>query len=384
MSDAVSIARRAAPLLTVLAVAAGGYLAYRLAGLFLLLFISLLIAVYLSALTDLAVRRVRLPRPLLLALAILVTVAAIAAVVALVAQPVSMQTQELAAAVPRYLADLDRTIAGWAERFPFLRRAGLGSPETGLVSTLLQEGVTFVRRGILPTAAATGLVLIEAVTVAAMAVYLSAQPALYQEGLLALVPPRERSFARAVARDVVATLRSWVGAQLLAMVVLAVLTGVGLLALRVPYWLAFAVFTGVVALIPFFGTLFSTLLPALLVLPDRGLVGALAVASVGVVVHLVEANLVGPLIMRHRVALPPVLTILSVLVAAELAGLPGMLVAVPALAAVVVLVRHLLLHRAYGERAGEAVLLAPAVLRTTRETPVPTAARASGERRAAP
>jgi len=62
-------------------------------------------------------------------------------------------------------------------------------------------------------------------------------------------------------------------------------------AARRAYWLAFAAFTGVVALIPFFGTLFSTLLPALLVLPDRGILASLLVASVGVVVHLVEANL---------------------------------------------------------------------------------------------
>ncbi len=376
MSDAVPFARRAAPLLLVVAAAALGLLALRLAGLLLLLFIALLIAIYLAALTDLAVRWLRLPRPLLLALAILGTLAAIAGVAALVAQPVGVQTQELVAAVPRYLADLDKLVAGWVQRVPLLRRAGLGSPETGLVSALLQEGVGFVRRGIIPTAAATGVVLVEAVTVLFMAVYLSIQPAIYQEGVLALVPPRERSFARAILRDVVATLRSWVGAQLLAMVVLATLTGLGLWALRVPYWLAFAVFTGFVALIPFFGTLFSTVLPALLVLPERGPVGALAVASIGVVVHLIEANLVSPLIMRHRVALPPVLTILSVLVAAELGGLLGMVVAVPALATVVVLVRHLLIHRVYDERGGEAVVLPPAVLRTTRETPVPV--RAAG------
>jgi len=380
VSDAAPLptARRAAPLLVALAAVAAAVLAYRLAALFLLLFIALLVAVYLSAVTDLAVRRVRLPRPLLLAVAILASLGGVAGVAALVAPPVLVQTQELVAAVPRYLADLDATIAGWARRFPFLGRAGFGSPETGLVSTVLQDAVTFVRHGILPTAAATGLVAVEAVAVAVMAVYLAAQPALYQEGLLALVPPKERSFARAIARDVIATLRSWVGAQLLAMVVLAVLTGLGLWLLRVPYWLAFAIFTGVVALVPFFGTLFSTLLPALLVLPERGLVGALAVASIGVVVHLAEANLVGPLIMRHRVALPPVLTILSVLVAAELGGLPGMLVAVPALACVTVLVRHLLVHRAYGERGAEAVVLAPAVLRTTRETPVPAAVRRAG------
>jgi len=343
---------------------------WRIAALLLLVFIAVLVAVYLSALTDAVVRWARLPRAVALLLAIAGTLAALLAVGMLVAAPVTRQTQDLIAAVPQYLTDLDGVIAGWIQRFPLLAKAGLGAGETGLVSTTLREAAEFVRRGIIPTATATGLVLIEAIAVAVMAIYLAVRPVLYQEGMLALVPPRHRAFARAIAMDVAATLRAWVGAQLLAMVLLALLTGLGLWLLGVPYWLTFAVFTGVVALVPFFGTLFSTLLPALLVLPARGLLAALAVASVGVVVHLVEANLVSPLVMERKVALPPVLTIVSVLIAAEVSGLPGMLVAVPALAVIVVLVRHILIDRVYGEGA-DSVALEPAVLVTTREMPVP-------------
>lgn len=375
LSDAVPVARRTAPLVMVLLLAVILLFAYRIAALFLLFFISILIAMYLAAVTDLAVHRLRLPRPLGLTLAILVTLAALAGVALLVAPPVLRQTQDLVAAAPRYLAGLDQTIAGWTVSFPLLGRAGLSSPETGVVSIILREGASFVRRAFLPTAAATGLLLVEVVAVVVMAVYMAVQPTLYKEGLLALVPPRHRSFARAILHDLAATLRSWIGAQLVDMVVLAVLTGLGLWLLRVPYWLAFAIFTGVVALIPFFGTLFSTLLPALLVLPERGLLVAFAVASVGVVVHLAEANLVAPLVMHHRVSLPPVLTIVSVLVGVEVAGLMGMVVAVPALATTMVLVRHVLIHRVYGEHPGESVPLPPAVLRTTREHPVPRAAR---------
>jgi len=374
VSDAVPAARRAAPLLLALLLVAILLLLLRIADLLLLVFIAVLVAVYLSAVTAVAVRWARLPRPLALALAILATLAAFAAVAALVAPPVVQQTQDLIAAVPQYLTGLDATIAGWARRIPMLRRAGLTAGETGLVSSALRDAVAFVRHGIIPTATATGLVVIEGIAVLVMAVYLAVHPALYQEGALALVPPKHRSFARAILLDLAATLRAWVGAQLFEMVVLAILTGVGLWLLDVPYWLAFAIFTGVVALIPFFGTLFSTVLPALLVLPDRGVLIALAVASVGVGVHLVEANLVGPLVMHRRVALPPVLTILSVLIAAELSGLLGMLVAVPALAVVIVLVRHVLIDRAYGAGAAE-VVLPPAVLVTTREMPVPAAAR---------
>ncbi len=60
--------------------------------------------------------------------------------------------------------------------------------------------------------------------------------------------------------------------------------------------------------------------------------------------------MVAPLIFEERVALPPVLTILSVLVMAALLGVFGLVVAVPTLAAVMVLLRHILFGQVYGEQ----------------------------------
>ncbi len=71
------------------------------------------------------------------------------------------------------------------------------------------------------------------------------------------------------------------------MVSLGLLTWVGLQLLDVPYALAFGVFTGLVAIVPFFGTLVSTLLPAIFVLGTGSLLTVLAVVLLGIGVHLV-------------------------------------------------------------------------------------------------
>ena len=65
---------------------------------------------------------------------------------------------------------------------------------------------------------------------------------------------------------------------------------------------------------------------------------------------LIEANVVAPIIFQERVSLPPVLTITSVLVMATVLGVFGLLVAVPTLAAVIVLVRHILFGQVYAEQ----------------------------------
>jgi predicted PurR-regulated permease PerM len=108
------------------------------------------------------------------------------------------------------------------------------------------------------------------------------------------------------------------------------------------------VFTGLVAVVPFFGTLLSTTLPALFVLggPGGG-TRAIYVLLLGVVIHLIEGNLVSPLVMSKKIELPPVLTIISVLVIGKLLGGLGLVVALPTLVTVWVIVRRILINRIY-------------------------------------
>src|SRR5690606_13019796 len=110
-----------------------------------------------------------------------------------------------------------------------------------------------------------------------------------------------------------------------------------------------------VAIVPFFGTLISTVLPALFALGGGGLDAALIsvgpfghfllVILLGIIVHIIEANFVAPMIMERQVHLPPVLSILSVLIMAHLLHIVGLLVAVPVLATVMVIAKRVYVHR---------------------------------------
>lgn len=357
----------------ILAAVAAALLLWQLHDLFLVAFIAILLAVFLGNVTDRLVRFTRIPRGVGLLLSLMLTLAALVGIGALIAPPVMQQTTDLLAAIPGYLTSLDEMARKAASTSEVLRRGGFASAQSGFVTTAVNDAVGFVRRSFLAYAAGTGMFFIDSVAVLAMGLYIAWHPRVYLEGIVQIVPPRHRLAARAISVDLGATLRAWVGAQMLAMVVLAVTTAIGLLILQVPYWLAFSMFAGLAVMVPFFGSITSTILPALLVLPERGPIAAFAVAMVGVVVHIVEANVVHPLIMQHRVALPPALTILSVLVMGALTGLLGMLVAVPLLASVIVLVRHMLIYQTYGEQV-EGQVIVHAVLRPSREISAPAVA----------
>ena len=333
----------------------------------LLVFIAVLCAVYLSGVTDILERRFRLARWLGLAIAVVATLAAVVGIGAVIVPPVLAQTQSLISGLPQTLTNIQNVIAGWASEYAVLRDTELANPASGLVASLINDATTFLRGSILPYVTAGGKLFIEGASVVVMSLYLAVQPRLYRDGILSLLPPRHRPVGARVLDDAGATLRAWVVGQLLAMLVLAMLTALGLWVLGVPYWLAFGIFTGLVAVVPFFGTLVSTLLPALFVVSTGNWVKVLAVILLGVAVHVVEANVVVPRIMERRLALPPVLTIASVLTMGILIGVVGLVVAVPVLAVTMVVLRHVVQGEVYGD-AGHAE---PAVLRATGEFVAP-------------
>lgn len=327
------------------------WLLFRAADIFLLLFIACLFSLYLGAATDGLVKRFAMPRGIAFAAAFALTVVGVVGLVWLLVPPVVEQTQQLVANLPGYAAAWQ----GWLERllvrYPALREVW-AEESANLVGTLLNQAESAVG-GILPRVVGIGHALVNIVSVVVMSVFLALHPVAYREWLIALFPPRKRDLVRDVIRDLANTLRAWLVGQLLAMAILALLTAIGLYLLDVPYWLTFGVFTGAVAIIPFFGTMISSLLPALFVLGGDGLLGlspgthALLVVALGFAIHIVEANLVIPLITQKQVELPPVLTMMSILVVGRLFGATGLPVAVPLLAAGMVLVRRLLVNRVY-------------------------------------
>jgi predicted PurR-regulated permease PerM len=278
-------------------------------------------------------------------LAVLLTIAGLVGIGYLVVPPVAEQTQQLIEASPEVLASWDRGLVDLVRRNPLLADAfGVGRDgSTSPLGGVLAEVRSWAAE--LPNYLASGLeFLIHFVSVLIMGIFLAVRPGQYREGLILLAPPRHRELVRDILSELGATLRAWITGQIFAMITLALMTWVGLWILGVPYALAFGVFTGLVAIVPFFGTLASSLLPAAFVL-GAGVGKALLVIALGFAIHLIEANLIVPMVMQHQVKLPPVLTLLSVLVMGTLLHAVGLIVAVPVLATVIVIGRRIYIDR---------------------------------------
>lgn len=316
------------------------------ANVFLLLFLAIIISLYLGAVRDILTDRARLPDRLAFFFAVVGTIVAIVGLFTLLVPPVVEQTRQLVVVLPDMINKWETGLDKFAGRFPALRE--VWKPGEHKVLHAVYDQISSASGEVFPKVFSLVNVLIEVFAVFVMSIYLALQPGVYREWLIALFPPVHRDLIRDVLRDLADALRSYIVAQLLAMAILGSFTALGLYILNVPYWLTFGIFTGLVAVVPFFGSLLSTILPALIVLgtPGGG-TRALLVILLGVIVHLFEGNVVAPLVMSHKVELPPVLTIMAVLVIGKLLGPLGLVIAVPMLAAMMVIVRRILINRIY-------------------------------------
>jgi predicted PurR-regulated permease PerM len=316
------------------------------ASVFLLVFIAILLSLYLGAVRDLLVEHARVPPKLAFFLSLFGSAAALLGLFALLVPPIIEQTRSLVTVLPQYIEGWETAIDRFVARFPAMR--DMWKPGDHTLLRALYDQVSGQTTNVVPKVFSLVHVFINIFAVGVMSIYLALQPGVYREWLIALFPPIHRDLVRDVLRDLADGLRAYIVGQLLAMTVLAILTAIGLYLLDVPYWLTFGVFTGLVAVVPFFGTLVSTVLPALFVLggPGGG-TRAMYVIALGVIIHLIEGNLVAPLVMSKKIDMPPVLTITTVLVIGKILGPLGFVVALPILVTVMVIVRRILINRIY-------------------------------------
>jgi predicted PurR-regulated permease PerM len=316
------------------------------ADVFLLLFIAIILSLYLGAVRDLLVEHAHFPPRIAFFVAVVGSATALIGLFAILLPPVVEQTRALIVVMPKYIETWESGIDHFVARFPAMR--DVWKPGEHPLITAVYDQVSVQAQGVVPRLLSLVRVMVDCFAVGVMSIYLALQPGVYREWLIALFPPIHRDLVRDVLRDEADALRAYIVGQLLTMTFLAALTALGLYLLGVPYWLTFGVFTGLVAVVPFFGTLLSTTLPALFVLggPGGG-TRALYVLGLGVVIHLIEGNIVSPLVMSKKIDMPPVLTITSVLIIGKLLGPLGLVVALPTLVSVMVIVRRILINRIY-------------------------------------
>jgi predicted PurR-regulated permease PerM len=181
-----------------------------------------------------------------------------------------------------------------------------------------------------------------------VAIYLAAQPRRYRHLCLRLVPPADRPVTERLFALIGHVLQRWLIGQLVVMVTIGVLSGIGLWLLGIEAAFALGLMGGLLCFIPFVGAVLATI-PATLVALTQGPVYAASVLGMYAAVHFVEGNLITPMVQAEATSFPPVLAILSTVCFSVLFGPLGVLLAAPLTLSLMAAVEVLYVQRGLGE-----------------------------------
>ncbi|WP_418958137.1 AI-2E family transporter [Streptomyces tritici] len=151
--------------------------------------------------------------------------------------------------------------------------------------------------------------------------------------LRSLAPRSAGDALEAMARRAFEAVEGFMRGTTFVALVDAVLIGVGLLVLDVPGAVGLAALVFVTAYIPYLGAFLSGAVAVLVALADRGFVIALWVLGVVLAVQVLEGNVLQPLVQSRTVQMHPAVVLLAITAGASVAGILGMLLAVPVAAA---------------------------------------------------
>ena len=151
-------------------------------------------------------------------------------------------------------------------------------------------------------------------------IYLAANPTLYRDGFVKLVPPRLQSNVKATIDAAAEALKLWLGGQLIAMALVGVLTGLGLWLAGVPSALALGLIAGLAEFVPVVGPI-TAAVPTVLIAGAQDWQTLLWAIGVLVAVQQVESYLIMPLIAKRTVSVAP--AALSIAFPRLVAPVPG-------------------------------------------------------------
>jgi predicted PurR-regulated permease PerM len=126
------------------------------------------------------------------------------------------------------------------------------------------------------------------------------------------------------------------------MFVIGILSGLAVWLLGVPFPVALGVLAGLTEAIPLLGPIIGGAAAALVALATGGFIQAAEVVAAYLVIQQIEGNVLVPVVQHRAVNLDPLSVVLALLVGGALFGVVGALLAVPAAAALKVLIVRVL------------------------------------------
>lgn len=293
---------------------------------FLLLLAAVLIALFFRGLSALIHRKTKMNEKLSLPIAIIGSLLLMVLFFWLAGNRVEQQVTELTKTLPQ-------TIDHFKSQ---LNQSALGRQVVEKVSS---QNMGKASPAVQSFFKSTFGVLGDIYVVLFLGIFFTVSPKTYVDGFIKLIPVKAKAETEDVINKVGATLTKWLKGQLIAMLIVAILTAIGLTIIGMPMAFALALIAGLLNFIPNLGPLIA-MIPAVLVALMQGVNTALIVAGLYIFIQMIESNFITPQIQKKMISMPAALIIIAQLFMGVLTGGLGLILATPLTAILMVVIEE--------------------------------------------
>lgn len=325
--------------LTVLAVAVAVFLVVLARLSIVLILAGVLVAVFLNHGAE-ALERKNVRRPLAIAAVLLAVLAVLTGGALLIFPSAIRQGRDLYDNLPRLAGELRQT--------PLYQAIDRRIQIDYQVSQVMKDSGSIATHALNPALKAIGSVLsvgFALVTLLFLSIFMLIFGGRLVRGLMEESTSDNRERYERIAAKIYRSIGGYLSGLGIICLANATATTTFLAISRMPFFLPLGILSGLSSLIPYIGPTATGVLITLLSMMTGGIWHGLATAIYFTVYGQIEGNVLSPFVFRKVIHVNPLITLTSVLLAADVAGVPGAILAVPAAASAQIIVREILRAR---------------------------------------
>ena len=260
--------------------------------------------------------------------------------------PFISEFQEIIKSVPGMLAAVQQAIPELEKQY----QLSLMPPEAkSLLARILQDiGEYTLRIASFSLSAIFSFAstVVELIVVPFITFYMMKRGGYFVNAFIHIFPDRFHNHLEELFKEIHFVLNAYIRGQLLLSTLMAVVVFIGMWSLHIPYPLVIGLLAGIVEMIPLIGPIIGAIPPVLLgLLPGTAVM--LQVIVFYVIVQQVDGHFVMPKLMGSIINVHPVAIIAGVLIGGKIFGVLGMMIAVPLVAVLQILLKHMWFYDRY-------------------------------------
>lgn len=326
-------------ILKIVAVIAAIYFLFLIKGVLAILFIAFLLSSSIAPAVD-WLQKKKIPRALSAAAVYLILIFLIGLFFYLVVPPIAREAIDFSKNSPEYISKITGS-------FSFLDGySDSGSGEVTLADEVkaLSTDWQSAAGKIFSTIVKVFGGILSFVLIMVLAFYMLVEEGAVKKIILSVVPRKNQSYALDLETRIQKGIGRWLRGQLILSLIVFTIIYVGLLIIGVKYALVLAIIAGLAEFIPYVGTLIAAV-PAIMLSFIQAPVLVLFVAGLYYLNSWLESHVIVPQVMGRITGLNPIIIIAVMLIGFKLAGLVGVVLAIPLTMALNIVIRDIVEKR---------------------------------------